>query len=199
MQKLLLSTLLPGLLIISGCATQPQRAGDTEKTPAHIFTQGKTTTPAADPLEQLLIERRLLTDSPRPDQQATQNKLTRLYQQHRQWQGTPHQLGGVNKQGIDCSGFTQRTFAELFNIRLPRSTVQQARSGKPIEQHALQPGDLVFFRINRRLQHVGIYLENKRFLHVSSSKGVIISKLSDRYWHTRYWKAVRPKAFISGS
>ncbi|MBT8371936.1 MAG: C40 family peptidase [Deltaproteobacteria bacterium] len=114
-----------------------------------------------------------------------------LHQQARDWKGVPYKYGGLSKQGVDCSGFVQETFRTKFQIKLPRNTYQQSRNGKPVLRDDLKAGDLVFFRLSYNLRHVGIYLENDRFAHASTSKGVTISNLKNSYWSKRYWKARR--------
>lgn len=111
-----------------------------------------------------------------------------LYQQHKAWHGTPYRIGGVSRSGIDCSGFVQVTFRDLFGMDLPRTTDQQLRVGQPINRAQLQPGDLVFFRNGR---HVGIYLEDHKFLHASTTRGVMISSLKNTYWSRNFWQAVK--------
>lgn len=119
--------------------------------------------------------------------------LETLYQRHEQWRKTPYQLGGYDKEGIDCSGFVALTFAEEFDIYLPRSTRKQAKLAHKIPQDLIQAGDLVFFKIpqQKKYDHVGIYLEAGQFLHASTSQGVVISDLSDDYWRMHFWQAVR--------
>lgn len=118
---------------------------------------------------------------------ASTPSLALLYQQHANWQGTPYRLGGVNRDGIDCSAFVQITYRELFGIDLPRTTQDQFNIGQRISRRSLQTGDLVFFRNGR---HVGIYLENDQFLHASTSRGVKISNMNNQYWSRHYWRAV---------
>ncbi len=119
--------------------------------------------------------------------------LDKLYNRYNQWQGTSYQLGGLTQQGIDCSGFVMLTFSEEFDIQLPRTTASQAQLSKAITKKNLEAGDLVFFKIpgQGKLYHVGIFLENSRFLHASTSQGVIISDLRNTYWQANYWKSVR--------
>ncbi len=121
------------------------------------------------------------------------NVLDQLYAQHQEWQGTPYKLGGYDKGGIDCSGFVARTYADLFDQQLPRTTTAQSKTGYLVKRDELKAGDLVFFKIANRgkLQHVGIYLENNQFVHASTSKGVTISNLANNYWQKSYWKAIR--------
>ena len=117
--------------------------------------------------------------------------LSRLYTQHKGWKGTPYRYGGLSKKGIDCSGFIYQTFNSLFNIKLPRSTSEQVAQGKRVYKNQLHAGDLVFFKTGRKLRHVGIYLEKGKFLHASSSKGVMISNIHTKYWKNSYWQARR--------
>ena len=119
--------------------------------------------------------------------------LDLLYQQVEAWEGTPYRLGGLSKEGIDCSGFVYMTYLSQFNIRLPRSTYQQSQAGERVFQRDLRAGDLVFFRIGYSTRHVGIYFENGQFAHASKSRGVMLSRLQETYWSKRYWKAIRIK------
>ncbi len=119
--------------------------------------------------------------------------LSKLYERYERWQGTPYQLGGVSKQGVDCSGFVMVAFDETFGIQLPRTTASQAQLNEMVSKQNLKAGDLVFFKISGqgKLYHVGIYLENGHFLHASTSQGVIISDMTNTYWQDNYWKSVR--------
>lgn len=114
-----------------------------------------------------------------------------LYQQHRDWRGVPYRMGGLSRAGVDCSGFVYLAFRDAFGIELPRHTAVQVAAGQPVPRHALRPGDLVFFQTGRNSRHVGIFIEGQQFLHASTEKGVMISRLDDRYWAGRFWKAVR--------
>ena len=114
-----------------------------------------------------------------------------LLQQYAAWQGTRYRVGGLSHKGIDCSGFVYLTYQKLLGVELPRSADRQAVLGKKIPTRELRTGDLVFFKTGRRGRHVGIYLDQGRFIHASTTKGVTISSLSDRYWSRKYWKATR--------
>ena len=114
-----------------------------------------------------------------------------LYAQYNQWRNTKYQIGGLSKNGIDCSGFVHMTFKTRLGMVLPRSTEFQAELGASVDKNQLRAGDLVFFRTGRTDRHVGVYLENGRFLHASTRQGVIISGLDENYWKAAYWKAKR--------
>lgn len=109
------------------------------------------------------------------------------------WIGVPYKYGGLNKSGIDCSGFTLTVYNEVYNYKLPRTALDQYKSGRKIRSAQLIEGDLVFFRGVRGagIDHVGIYLENGKFVHASTSVGVTISDLSEKYYESRFVGACR--------
>jgi len=114
-----------------------------------------------------------------------------LYAQLQEWRNVRHRVGGLSKKGIDCSGFVHLTFLNRFGIELPRSTKQLAKIGTEISRDELRSGDLVFFKTGCGGQHVGIYVEEGKFVHVSTKKGVMMSSLDDIYWSQTYWKSIR--------
>lgn len=101
-----------------------------------------------------------------------------------EWWGTPYRLGGNTRSGIDCSHFATNMLLEVFKsaINYGNSADLYAQSRR-LSRRELQYGDLVFFKINRKsVSHVGVYLENDRFVHASVSSGVMISDLNEDYW-----------------
>ena len=97
----------------------------------------------------------------------------RLYINAAEWIGTPYRAGGSSKQGTDCSGLVSQLYKKTYRIA----------------RRNLREGDLVFFtsRASRkRVAHVGIYLKDGKFIHASTSQGVIVSNLKERYY-TQYW------------
>ncbi len=116
---------------------------------------------------------------------------TALRAQYQHWAGTPYRYGGSGANGIDCSGFVRQALGAIHNRSLPRTTGQQARLGRAITRSALTAGDLVFFKTGSPGRHVGIYISDGRFMHASSSRGVTISNLANRYWRRHYWQARR--------
>jgi probable lipoprotein NlpC len=114
-----------------------------------------------------------------------------LYQQLRDWRGTPYKYGGLNRSGVDCSGFVYLTFRTQFGIQLPRSTEELIEVGNNVTGKRLEPGDLLFFSTGIFDRHVGIYLGGRNFIHASTNHGVIISNLNDRYWSSNFEEARR--------
>lgn len=121
---------------------------------------------------------------------ATVEKLTNisLLQNIEKWWGTKYCLGGTTENCIDCSGFTLNVAKDVYNVQLPRTSQEQYNMVDKIDMSDLQEGDLVFFHHggkSKRVSHVGFYLHNNKFVHASTSNGVMISDLNDSYWKVR--------------
>ncbi|HGN1705946.1 TPA: bifunctional murein DD-endopeptidase/murein LD-carboxypeptidase [Providencia rettgeri] len=121
---------------------------------------------------------------------------SKIMKQYANWKGVAYRLGGTTKSGIDCSSFVQRTFFEQFGVELPRTTSEQESSGKSVKRNNLKAGDLVLFKTGRRMKHVGIYIGDDKFVHASTSNGVIVSEMTNTYWSKRYYASRR---IINGS
>ncbi|MHC1732186.1 MAG: C40 family peptidase [Bacteroidales bacterium] len=109
--------------------------------------------------------------------------------------GVPHCMGGTTSRCMDCSGLIFRVFS-THGITLPHNSEEQARYGQIItEREMLIPGDLLFFvrtyNTSRLITHSGIYVGEGRFIHTSSSRGVITTSLNDPWWSQRYLFATR--------
>lgn len=114
----------------------------------------------------------------------SQLKNKSLYHFIVDWYGTPYKFGGTSNKGVDCSGFTNILFNEIYNIQLPRISRDIAEKVKRKYTKDLKEGDLVFFSFGNSgvVNHVGVYLHNNHFVHASTSRGVIISNLSEPYY-----------------
>lgn len=114
-----------------------------------------------------------------------------LYNEGAKWLGVPHRMGGLTKKGVDCSGFVAIVFREVYGKQLARSSADMLKHNcKKVNRVNLKEGDLVFFRTGKGRKkvpnHVGIYLKNGKFIHTSTSSGVIVSSLSEPYY-VRSW------------
>jgi probable lipoprotein NlpC len=105
-------------------------------------------------------------------------KNGRLYNFIELWTGVPYKFGGLDKDGVDCSGLTLLLEQQVYGINLPRITYQQVAVIKRKYEEELKEGDLVFFDFDgKQFSHVGVYLQNGYIVHASSTKGVIVVPL----------------------
>jgi len=110
--------------------------------------------------------------------------------------GTRYKFGGTTSAGMDCSGLVYTVFKEE-DIQLPRSSRDMATKGNKINFREISKGDLVFFKTNRSkiINHVGLVVDvlpgKVLFIHSSTSQGVIISSLDERYWNESFVEARR--------
>jgi cell wall-associated NlpC family hydrolase len=117
----------------------------------------------------------------------------------RSYIGTPYRYGGSTRKGMDCSGLLCSSF-EVANIKLPRTSNEQASYGSEVRRANLSPGDLVFFaerKGSNRISHVGMVTEvngknEVKFIHSSTSRGVIEDDFYAEYYQKIFVKAVRP-------
>ena len=113
----------------------------------------------------------------------------KLYLESAEWIGVPYRGGGDSKRGTDCSGLTYQIYRKVYRTQVPRNTEDLRKESTKVAKRNLREGDLVFFsssRSRKKVAHVGIYLKNGKFIHASTSKGVIVSRLSEDYY-TRHW------------
>lgn len=115
-----------------------------------------------------------------------------LFRKIDEWWGTKYCMGGSTKSCIDCSAFTVVVMRDVYGTNLPRTAQEQFNQSEHIAVEDIREGDLVFFHTNgREVSHVGIYLANNKFLQASTSGGVTITDMNDRYWQPRFKGAGR--------
>lgn len=121
----------------------------------------------------------------------------KLYVEASEWIGTPYRYEGTSKKGVDCSGFTSAIYRTVYGKRLCRSAEEQRDEDcYKVAKRNLKEGDLVFFhngKKKRRASHVGIYLKDGRFVHASTSVGVVVSSLKERYYDKHWMQGGRVK------
>ena len=115
-----------------------------------------------------------------------------LYIESSRWIGTPYRSGGNTQRGTDCSGMASQIYSKVYRTTLHRTAEEQRKYDcRKVKKGKLREGDLVFFhngRNRKRASHVGIYLKDGRFIHASSSRGVIVSRLNEEYYR-KHWLA----------
>lgn len=155
------------VMVLAGCSSSREvRRPEPMRKPRPATDVAQTSEPATTPSERnrTKSERQLLID-----------EITK-------WIGTPYRYGGNDRSGIDCSAFVRSVYRDAFAVELPRTTEQQVQEGREVPASDLRMGDLVFFRPQGKDRHVGIFLDGGEFAHASTSQGVTISRLDEKYW-----------------
>src|SRR5687768_12161890 len=125
-------------------------------------------------------------------------KVERVISSARTYIGTPYKYGGTSRSGMDCSGLLMNSFMAA-DVRIPRNSEAQSKIGIEIKMKDLQPGDLVFFATGnkrRKITHVGLVTEVRddddvKFIHASSSLGVVETNIYADYYQKRFRVARR--------
>ena len=122
-----------------------------------------------------------------------EQKIDKVIQTARSYTGTPYKWGGTTRSGMDCSGLLIRSFQSI-DVTIPRTSADQSKYGKRIKVEDVEPGDLLFFATSkkkRKITHVGLVTSvkrknNIRFIHSSSSLGVVETNLFSKYYIKRF-------------
>ena len=118
----------------------------------------------------------------------------KLYSFIDEWYGVPYKYGGKNKNGIDCSNFTATLYSNIYEKSVTGSSSSIFEQCKTISKSNLEEGDLVFFKIDgNKVSHIGVYLQNNKFVHATTKKGVMINDLDETYYKKYFYKAGRLK------
>ena len=113
------------------------------------------------------------------------------------YSGVRYKFGGTTKKGMDCSGLLYVSFGK-HDIDLPRVSIEMAEEAKKINLKNVDKGDLLFFKTSKkgkRINHVGMVVDvngpDIRFIHATTSRGVIVSSLNEGFWNYSFVKAAR--------
>ena len=106
--------------------------------------------------------------------------------------GVPYRYGGATPGGFDCSGLVQYSYARA-GVSVPRTTGQLWSAMSPVGRTELRAGDLLFFRIEGKMSHVGLYLGEQRFVHApQSGRKVSVESLNSPFYKAAFIRAGRP-------
>ncbi len=127
-----------------------------------------------------------------------ESKVDKVISTARSYTGTPYKYGGTTRTGMDCSGLLLNSF-KAIDYDLPRSSEDQSKIGKEVKLPDVQPGDLVFFatgKKKRKITHVGLVTEIRgddhiKFIHATTSLGVVESNIFTEYYKQRFREARR--------
>lgn len=117
-----------------------------------------------------------------------------LYREVADWLGTRYRRGGMSRKAVDCSGFTNIIYKNVYGMKLDRVSTTIAKNVTvSVAKDELQPGDMVFFSTLGRkyINHVGVYIGDGLFAHASIKKGVIVSTLNEGYYSKNWRKGGR--------
>jgi hypothetical protein len=148
----------------------------------------------ASDVDQQILAAAAALEAAQASQQKEEGRAQSLLKRGLALLGTPYRWGGTTPEGgFDCSGLVGYVFRTALGIELPRVSRDMARDGEKVERTALVPGDLVFFaRRGKRVDHVGIYIGDGRFLHAPrTGRDVTVSELDTGYWSHKFLQARR--------
>ena len=159
-------------------------------TPMPRFTNPPGNAPIAEPREQAEQPKAVGQRQPTLSR-IDQDKMNRIIANY---MTTPYQRGGSGVLGLDCSGFVYVVYRDYDGTRLPLTVESLYRLDDRVQLDDLSYGDLVFFRTDgRKISHVGIYINNGKFVHASESRGVAIDDLTADTFASEYAGARRIK------
>ena len=131
------------------------------------------------------------SDGPEQEQEIKINGKQRkaIVKEANKWLGTPYKYAGESRNGTDCSGMVMTIYKDVCGIKLPRNSAKQADFCKKIKKKDLRPGDLLFFatgKDKKKVSHVGIYIGDDKMIHASTSRGVVINKITEQYYEKTF-------------
>ncbi len=106
--------------------------------------------------------------------------------------GVPYRYGGTNPRGFDCSGLVQYSYSKA-GVSVARTTAQLWATTRTVDPRNLRIGDLLFFKFDGKMSHVGMYIGKQRFVHApSSGRTVTVASLNSSFYQAAFLRAGRP-------
>lgn len=174
-------------LLISSCGHHRDIAKTETKKPEHAKTEAPPSHSSASSASK--IEKKYASLLNVKEDEISNVKLYAFIDD---WYGVPYKYGGKNKSGIDCSNFTATLYNTIYNKSVTGSSASIFNQCKTVPKSDLKEGDLLFFKIDQEgISHVGVYLQNNKFVHATTKKGVMIDDLDEAYYKKYFYKAGR--------
>ncbi len=209
MQKLVL---LLSLLLIASCGVKKKTTYSSNKdfeATRKVSVKASEEKTSTEPRERKRRRRKVSVAASDPETTSTETrvkkrkttnyavtKADKIINTALTFSGTRYKWGGTTKKGMDCSGLLYVSFSE-HNVQLPRVSLDMAEKGRKVKLKNVEKGDLIFFKTKRgrKINHVGMVVaiegDEIKFIHASSSRGVIVSSLREGYWNSAFVKATR--------
>jgi cell wall-associated NlpC family hydrolase len=175
------------LMLLAGCGSARKNTSKAGTRSVHV-ERGETDLPSKSPDEKKAGE---------PLRAGEADRAEAVIKTALEYTGVRYKYGGTTHKGMDCSGLLYVSFLEN-DIPLPRTSYMIAQEGKPVRVSELQKGDLLFFKTRRggkKINHAGLVVEvdkdDVKFIHSTTSRGVIVSSLREGYWNYSFVKATR--------
>jgi len=194
-QKLVLAVLF-GATLLASCSTSKkvrvsQKESVSEK---QRLSKNENTSTKETSDKEMIVEKERISKK----ESVSDNKTEKVISTARTFIGTPYKYGGTTRSGMDCSALLIKSFGAV-KVNLPRSSEAQSKVGSPVKMSELKPGDLVFFATGNKkkeITHVGLITDvrskdNVKFIHASSSLGVVETNLFAEYYQKRFRVARR--------
>ncbi|WP_282053507.1 C40 family peptidase [Maribacter luteus] len=182
--KRILPLILLLLLFLGSCATKKRTTHSKERKISVAASPRNSMEEAPDPVLET------------PENPAAASKINNIINTALTYSGVRYKYGGTTKKGMDCSGLLYVAFKKN-DVDLPRVSSAMANEGKRIRVNQVEKGDLLFFktRKGKKINHVGLVVavenDDIKFIHASTSRGVIVSSLREGYWNYAFVKANR--------
>ncbi len=176
------------MVLLTGCGAIKKKTTYGEERKVTVEASGNDN-------EGTLLEETDLEETPAPI--TSISKADAIITTALSFSGVRYKFGGTTKKGMDCSGLLYVSFREN-EVLLPRISYEMAEEGKRIRLNNISKGDLLFFKTSKgkkKINHVGLVVavdgDDIKFIHASSSRGVIVSSLREGFWNYAFVKATR--------
>ncbi|HEX2926528.1 MAG TPA: SH3 domain-containing C40 family peptidase [Ruminiclostridium sp.] len=105
----------------------------------------------------------------------------------KKFEGTIYIIGGISRWGMDSQGLCYVS-SMINGVDIPRNLKDMSKTGTSVSLKELKPGDLLMFgtdNTKKDISDAGVYTGDNKFVHSSSSRGVVTDSLDDTYYKNR--------------